>query len=290
MPEPRQQLRHEEGRVRTADGWDLFWQAWLPPCPKAVLLFVHGLAEHSGRYAGTCGELACRGYACYALDCRGHGKSPGLRVHVDGIEDFLEDVRSLHRLAAGRHPEARAFLVGHSQGGLVVLHYALRDAGGLAGIVVSSPFLGIHPASRPSPGLRLAAKVLSGIAPRLLFPSGLDPRLLSRDEAVVRAYREDPLVSRKVSARWFTAALKAVKEVRGQAGRLTLPALLMASGEDRIVDPEAVRGFATAAPKDRVEFVRWEGLYHEMFNEPEKERVILKVESWLEARLGLRTP
>lgn len=190
-------------------------------------------------------------------------------------------------LVRERHPALATFLVGHSHGGLIVLLLALRRPESLPGIVITSPFLGIHPASRPSAALALAARILSRLAPALRFSIGLDPRNVSRDEAVVRAYVSDPLVGRKASSRWFTALLAAFEEVHAGASALRVPTLLMAAGDDRVVDAEATRRFAEAAQRDRLEFLPWHGLYHEVFNEPEKEQVFRKMESWLEARLSV---
>ena len=274
-----------DGQVTAPDGLALSTRQWLPRDPRAVLLFVHGLGEHSGRYDHVARRFAARGFACYALDTRGHGRSPGLRVHIDRFEEFVGDVATMRTRLREAHPRLPLFLVGHSQGGLIVLHAALTMPQGLAGVVVSSPFLGIHPASRPSALVAAAARVLSRLAPRLRLDNGVDPRYLSRDAQVVKAYVNDPLVSRRVSARWFTEILAAQEVALANAPRLAVPALVMQSGADRLVDGAATRSWASAAPAALVEFVEWEGLYHEMFNEPEKETVFARTERWLERRL-----
>lgn len=191
-----------------------------------------------------------------------------------------------------RHPALPVFLVGHSHGALIVLLYVLRDPDAIPGIVITSPFLGMHPASRPSPVLALAARILSRLYPSLRLASPLDPRNVSRDETVVRAYVGDPLVGRRLSSRWFTSVMAAFAQAHAGAASLAVPTLLMAAGDDRVVDAEATRRFAEAAPRERLEFVRWDGLYHEIFNEPEKEQVFRRMESWLEARMpeNLRGP
>ena len=277
-----------EGTVRTADGLDLFWRGWAPSSPRGVLVIVHGLAEHSGRYGHVGRHFAARGWAVYALDTRAHGRSPGKKVHVGGFDEFLEDVRSMVALARERHPALPLYLLGHSQGGLVALLYALRHPPGLAGIVVTSPFLDPHPALRPSKAFRLALAVLRLVAPRLLLSSRADPRLLSRDPAVVKAYVEDPLVSRRVSPAWYAALRRAQAEVRRGASRLAVPALVLASPDDGLVDPQAVRRWLADAPGDRVEASWWPGLRHELLNEPEREAVLAAIDAWLASRV--RTP
>jgi alpha-beta hydrolase superfamily lysophospholipase len=275
--------RRQDGRLATADGLELYWQAWLPDSPRAALVFVHGLGEHSGRYATPAAYFTARGYACYAADYRGHGRSPGRRVDVRSFDEFLTDVDAIRRLVARHHPGLETVLVGHSQGGLLALAHALRRPPGLAAVVASSPLLGIHPSLHPGL-LRFAARVLVPILPGLLLPNGVEPRNLSRDPAVVDAYVRDPLVSRRASPRWLLALHRAIRDVHATAGRLDLPVLVLAAGDDRLTDLEATRRWVARAPRDRVELTVWDGLHHEIFNEPEKEQVYERVASWLEPR------
>ena len=274
-----------EGSVRTTDGLPLFWRGWTAPSPRAVLVIVHGLAEHSGRYGHVGRHFAARGWAAYALDTRGHGRSPGPKVHVADFAEFLADVGSMAAFARGQHPGLPLFLLGHSQGGLATLHYALRHPAGLAGIVVTSPLLDAHPSLRPSKAFRLTLRILQRIAPRLRLPSGVDPRAISRDPEVVRAYVEDPLVSRRVSPGWYAALRRAQAEVRAGAGTLAVPALVLASPDDRLVDPAAIRRFGAEAPAGRIEESWWPGLSHELLNEPERGKVLETIDGWLRRRL-----
>jgi alpha-beta hydrolase superfamily lysophospholipase len=273
-----------DGSCETRDGLALHYRAWLPPTPRGVLLIVHGLAEHSGRYAHVGPRFAAAGYAAYALDHRGHGLSPGRRVHVGRFAEYLDDVDALAAVTRHRHPGLPLVLVGHSQGGLVVLTCVLERPRGLAGAIVSSPLLGVHPAARASPALVAAARVLSVLWPNVLIPNHVDASRLARDPAVGRAYLADPLVSHRVSPRWLIAVLRAIERVHQDAPFLSIPVLLMISGADRIVDPEASVRFASRAPAHLVDLVRWEGFFHEMFNEPDRETVFRRMEAWLEAR------
>jgi alpha-beta hydrolase superfamily lysophospholipase len=277
-----------EGTVRTADGLALFWRAWLPRSPVGAIVLVHGLAEHSGRYGHVGRHFAGRSWATYALDTRGHGRSPGPRVHVGSFDEFVEDVRSMLAFVRTEQAGRPVFLIGHSQGGLVVLLHALRHPDGLPGVAVTSPFLDSHPSIVPSPFLRLTVRALRRVAPRLLVPSGVDASRVSRDPGVVEAYRNDPLVSRRVSAAWYAALRRAQAEVRSGAARLRVPALILASPDDRLVDPEAIQRFVTEADPGRVESSWWPGLSHELLNEPEQERVLERLDAWLVARV--RTP
>jgi len=276
---------HSEGTLKASDGLDLYWQRWLPESPRALLLLVHGLFEHGGRHLNPARYFTGQGYGCYAVDLRGHGRSPGRRIHVARFDEFLWDVEAAHGMLRENHPDRPVFLVGHSHGGLVVLLYALRHPAGLPGIVLSSPLLGFHASSAPSAALALLARVLSRVWPSVLLPARADPDALSHDKLVGEAYARDPLVSHSASPRWLTSALAAIHEVHSHAHRLAVPALVMAAGDDRIVDAQATARFAQAAPPETVEYVRWSGLYHEIFNEFEKEAVFRRMQSWLDARV-----
>ena len=277
-------MNHEEGTLATDDGLDLYWQSWEPPGPTdGVLFLLHGLGEHSARYGNPVRHFVARGWTCFAIDLRGHGKSPGPRVHVDSFDEFLADVAEGHRLARIRYPDSRIHLVGHSQGGLLTLLYAESNPEHLHGVVVSSPFLGIHPDAKPSALLTGASRFASKLTPKMMFSTGLDPTHLSRDPEVVRAYIEDPLVSEQVSARWATSAAAAQKRALAEASLTTLPTLVMQAGDDRLADPEATRTWVASAPGDLVEYVEWPGYFHELFNEPllDRKQVFDTMERWL---------
>ncbi len=282
-------VAYDESRIETQAGLRLFLARWRSETPRGVLVVVHGLAEHAGRYRHLAERFAGRGFSVYVPEYRGHGHSPGLRVHVDRFDEFVDDVAAARALASAENPSLPLFLVGHSQGGLIALRSALGEPEGLSGLVVSSPLLGAHPSVQPGPFLAAAARVLSVIAPRLRLANHVDPSALSRDAAVGAAYMADPLVSRHVSARWYTELLQAIADTHARAALLAVPALVMVSDDDRIVDPEATARWAKAAPVSRVEFVRWGGFCHEMWNEPERERVFTRMDAWLEAHSVART-
>ena len=277
----------QDGWTESADGNRLFWRRHSAEGDaRAVLLFVHGLAEHSGRYLHVLDHFANAGFDCWAHDYRGHGQSPGLRVHVGQFDEFLVDLTAARRLVREAQPDLPFFLVGHSQGGLIVLREALTHPQGLEGIVVSSPFLGMHPDAAPPAPLHMVANIVSTFAPKLMFSKVAEPSALSRDPKVPEAYIADPLVSSTVSARWFTSVLAAHADTHARASTLSLPALIMQSGDDRLTDPAATWSWVADAPSELVDYVEWEGLYHEMFNEPEKEEVFERVEQWLGEQLG----
>lgn len=276
----------EQGWFESTDGTRLLWRRERPEGDaRATLLFVHGLAEHSGRYAHVFEHFTAAGYDCWAFDYRCHGSSPGLRVHVDRFDEFSDDVASAHRMVRDASANTPLILVGHSQGGLLVLRHAVSDAEGIDGIIISSPFLGMHPDSKPPAALQMMANIVSTFSKKLMFSKVADPAFLSRTPGIAEAYVADPLVSSTVSARWFTEVMKAQLETREMADRLSVPALIMQSGDDRLVDPSVTRDWAAQAPANLVEYVEWPELYHEMFNEPEREQVFERMEIWLDQRI-----
>ncbi len=279
---------HHQGRVKTTDQLDLVWQSWTPESPRGVIVIIHGLAEHSGRYQETAKFLSENGWAVYACDLRAHGLSPDPpkagRVHVNRFEDYFRDVDALTGLAREKYPELPMYLLGHSMGGLISIRYSLEKPAGLAGVIISSPALGTHPEFKPPFLLKLMVSILSRLAPRLLVASDLDTQAISRDPAVVKAYIDDPLVSQKVSTRWYNEIMKSMRKAHAGAASLRIPMLLMQSGADRLVDPAAPGRWVKAAPDGLVDLVVWDELYHEMFNEPEKDRVRARLLEWLGGR------
>jgi len=273
------------GKLKTSDGVELFWQSWQADSPSGVIVLVHGLADHSSRYTGLGQFLAAHDWTVYAVDLRGHGKSsdglkPG-RVHVDQFSDYANDVDAMLAHAKQQHPGLPLVILGHSMGGLIALTYALDHPDQLDGVVLSSPALGTHPDARPPAILNLLVRFLARIKPDLLFPSDLDTSAVSRDSDVVKDYIDDPLVSEKVSAGWYVGITKAIDDIQGRAAELKIPSLLMQSGADRLIDPNVAPQWVKGAPGELVKLVVWDDLYHEMFNEPEKDKVQACVLEWL---------
>ncbi len=278
-------LAHREDTLTSSGATEIVLQAWAPRRPRGVLLFVHGLAEHSGRYGHPIDWFSRQDFACAALDLRGHGRSEGLRVHVDSFTEYLDDVRTARRKLKERFGDLPLVQIGHSMGGLITVLDVLDAPTDLHAAVVSSPALGVPADQEPGFFKRLLAALLLRIAPRTRIP-GVDGRWISRDPYVVEAYFADPLVSRKVTPRWYAETRAAIDEAHRRAGELALPLLVMQSGSDRLVDPEATARWVQKAPAKWVTHKVWEGLYHEMFNEPEREQVFTYLEQWLDARLG----
>ena len=169
-------------------------------------------------------------------------------------------------------------------GGLIAIRYLLSHASGVAGAVLSSPALGIL--NEPPRALRWVARILSWIAPRTSFQSNVEPEYLSRDPAVGRAYADDPLVHRRASVRFFTEFKWAIRNAHERAAEIVLPILVLQAGDDRLVDARATESFVQQLGSERKELQLYAGFFHEIFNEPEKNRVFADLERWLEARVA----
>jgi alpha-beta hydrolase superfamily lysophospholipase len=270
--------------LRTADGLLLHLRRW--PAGGAAcgtVLIVHGLGEHVGRYERVAARLNGWGWNAVGHDQRGHGRSMGPRGRVPRAEALLDDLARVVDAVRAALP-GPLLLLGHSMGGLVAARFV---AGGIDAaepwsrdvdaLVLSSPAL--------DPGMtawqRVQLAVLSRIAPDLAAGNGLDAAWISRDPQVVRAYVDDPLVHDRISARLARFIVDGGAVVRQRASRWRVPTLLLWAGADRCVDPAGSAGFAAAAPQALVAAHEFRSLYHEIFNEPEREQVFAALGEWL---------
>lgn len=271
-----------DGRLEGVGGVDLYWQGWLPDGePRGVLLIAHGLGEHSGRYTNVVDTLVPDGWAVYGVDHRGHGRSTGPRVHVERYEHWLADFETFRRAVVARHPGRPVFLLGHSMGGQIALAYALDHQDDLAGLVLSAPALGNS--SVPA-AARLVLKAVARAAPRVRAKV-VDVSKISKDRRVVDAYDADPLVHHGHPTLGLSLALLGQFDVLPERARtLRLPLLLLHGTDDALTDPAGTRVLAEACGSPD-QTVRWyDGLWHEIFNEPERERPLGDLREWLDAR------
>ncbi|MEW6546198.1 MAG: lysophospholipase [Bacillota bacterium] len=276
-------MGHETGALAGARGAELFWQCWRVPRPRGVLVIVHGLGEHSGRYQNVVDALEGTPLSIWTHDLRGFGRSTGPRGHVDSFWDYMEDLDCFLEYIVAMEGDLPVFLLGHSYGGLIALHYALCRPGRLAGLVLSSPCLGL--AVRVPPWKHGAGMVLSWLLPRFSMPSGIDPGLLSHDPQVVERYRNDPLVTDRVSARLYTEMLAAMERVARKAVQLRVPCLLLLAEEDALVSVPVAENVFVRLGSSEKEVHTYPGYYHELFNEQGKEVPLACLRQWLERRL-----
>jgi acylglycerol lipase len=270
-----------EGRLPGAGGVELFWQGWLPAGdPRGVLLLCHGLGEHSGRYANVVDALVPDGWAVYGVDHRGHGRSSGRRAHLRRYADWLDDFDGFRRAVVARHPDLPVFLLGHSMGGQIALAYALDHQPDLSGLVLSAPALANNTVPKAAVGvLRAVGKV----APTLR-PAGIDSSKISKDPSVYAAYQADPLVHHGRPTLGLSMAVVGQFEVLPERARdLRLPVLMQHGALDAIVDPVGFRRLEAACGSPDLTVHWYEGLWHEIYNEPERDGPLGDLRDWLAA-------
>ena len=263
-------MKHREGFFKGVADFNLYYQCWLPDQnPVAVLLVAHGFAEHSGRYLNLVNYFVPKGYAVYALDHRGHGRSDGERVRIDKFTDYLKDLKTFFDLVRRENPEEKIFLVGHSMGAAISTAYVVRQQHELAGLILSGG--GIVTPDMPPPPPRPVGKPL-------------DTAFISRDPAVIAAYENDPLVFRGPIPEG-----SAITETRNQMPELVpqikLPILIMAGNDPLVTDGLRSKAlYERVGSKDKT-LRLYHHLRHEIFNEPEYKEVLADMEDWLNNHL-----
>lgn len=276
-------MNHFETSLKTDDGLELFAQGWEPErAPQAVVCLVHGLGEHSGRYAHLGRHLCQEGFALQAFDLRGHGRSEGLRGHTPSFQAFMKDIDLLLDAVQDRYPGLPRFLYGHSLGGVLVLNYLLRRKPDLAGVVASAP--GLRTALEQQTIKVGLAKVMGSMAPRVSLPTGLDPQHICRDPEVVEAYRHDPLVHDRATFRMAKETLEAIQWAFVNAHECHAPLLIMHGKDDPLAYPEGSQEFASRVT-GQCTLKLWDGMYHEIHNEQQQHEVFAYLTDWLRSQL-----
>ena len=273
-------MQHTEGKFTGRNNFNLYYQSWLPDGkPIAVLIIVHGIAEHSGRYSNLVNYFVPKGYAVYSFDLRGHGKSDGTRSYIEHFSYYLDDLKTYFDMVSQQNPNTKIFLVGHSMGSTIAMAYAVEHQSELTGLIVSGTTL--KAGNSVSKASILMAKILSVLVPKMGVAS-LDVNDISRDKAVVAAYINDPLnYTGKLRARWGAELLKTMNKLQSTISELSLPILIMQGTADRISDPSSSKMlFDGVSSKDKT-LKLYEGFYHEIFNDPDRQQVFADMENWL---------
>lgn len=248
---------------------------------RGVVLLVHGLGEHAGRYERLARTLNGWGFAVRGYDQYGHGESGGARGDLPSTNRLVDDLADLVESTRSRmEPGLPLVLVGHSLGGLVASCFVAQQRGPVDGLVLSSPALDLG----LSAFQKLLLSVLPRVAPHLRVSNGLDPNFLSHDDDVIRRYRGDPLVHDRISGILARFMADGCEAVRQSAPAWNVPTLLMYAGADQLVNPAGSRAFAAAAPQALVRSVAFDDLFHEIFNEVESEAVYATLRQWLDER------
>lgn len=280
-------MQHSTGTFRGLDGISIFTQRWQPEGPpRAAILLAHGYGEHSGRYAHVAAHLVAHGYAVWALDHRGHGRSGGLRTRVRDLDDYVTDLRAYAQHVRANLPVTPQVLYGHSMGSLIALLYAQRWQDELAGLITTGTALklaGVNSALATMVRVLHALRIGGPLAPALAAEG------ISRDPAVVAAYCADPLVYRGRMRLGMAAALvRGAQRATRALPALRLPYLALHGGADPLTLPEGARTVQERSGAPDTTVIVYDGLRHEVHNEPEQARVLGDITAWLDARIPVR--
>lgn len=272
------------GSFYNSRGLEIFYQSWFPERQMKALCFIsHGYAEHGGKYAHVGEYLLKEGIGVTALDHQGHGRSQGIRADIKKFEFFLHDVDKLIEIIREEHPDVPFFLFGHSMGGGIAAVYATQHQEKLNGVILSGPAVKVG--ADVSPLLKRVSGFLSVVAPNLgVLP--FEAEQISRDPKVVEAYKADPLVYHgKMKARLGYNLLRVESLFKEKAVYCRLPVLCMHGTADKLVEPASSQMvYDSVGSRDKtIHF--WEGLYHELVNEPEQEQVLQMVLEWIKERM-----
>lgn len=275
-------MNHVESNWKSVDGLKLYAQAWEPEVRplRGVVCLLHGIGEHSGRYSHVAEAFGKEGYALFTADMRGHGKSEGIKGHAPSMEILMQDVDTLLKQAKIRYPGLPVILYGHSLGGILALHYALKRKPDVKAVLVTSPAM--HSSLEQQPAKVLAANIMGSLVPKMTIASGLEVAAISHDPAVVKAYNNDPMVHDQISVGFGKILLQVCKYNLEHASEFLLPLLLMHGKEDAIAFPSSSIEFAQAMA-GKCNLVLWDNGFHELHNEPFQKEVFKTMTDWMKA-------
>lgn len=272
------------GSFQSRDGSKIHTESWLPEgTPKAVIMIIHGLGEHIGRYHHVAPRFVAAGYAVYGLDHHGHGKSGGEpRTYFDSFDVPLDDLKQYLDSVKATHPGKKIFMYGHSLGSLITLAFALRYQSELSGLALSGATLAVE-ASQPTLLVTIAS-LLDKVAPKLAITAPLPSSVISRDEAVMRAYDTDPLIEHgNVRVRMGYQIVSVSRDVRANLSQLKLPLFIFHGTDDKLCPPAGSQMLYDGAGSSDKTLKFYEGLRHETHNEPEQGMVIDNMINWFNA-------
>lgn len=267
----------------TPDGLRLYSEFDELEAPRAAILFVHGFAEHLGRYAEMVRKLQDAGFSCYRFDLRGHGRSEGQRCHIFDFDDYIRDFNTLRKEVIARTEGIKRYVISFSNGGLISFHSLARNSQGIDGLILNSPFFGFK--LQVPPFKAMIARQLSRFVPALSLHNELAAKALSHDSAIVESYSTDPLVSHVATMRWFTETVRAHERVMEFAPNLTIPLFMQLPGDDQIASSaRSQEVFAQIASSDKT-LREYPGMYHELWNETDRDQTFQDLLDWLNHQL-----
>ena len=271
-------MNHQTWEWETSNQCKMFAQKWTPDknC-KASIILIHGLGEHSSRYDQMAKFYCDHQIQVLAFDVYGHGRSDGQRGHIPELNTFLDDIVDFREQVKDDLNGKPVFLYGHSMGGMIVLTYVLKKYPAFDGIITTSPLIDT---AKPMDGFtKSLVRILNSIAPRMTINNRIDRSFLSRDARIVDAYNEDPLVFGKLSMRLGAFMVDSQQFIREHAAEFAQPLLMMVGSDEKIVSKADIDVFMQSLPQQTYKV--WDGCFHELHNEPEKEKVFEYTLAWM---------
>jgi acylglycerol lipase len=274
-----EKMERSEMYWKSSDGLKIFSRLWLPAGkPKAVINLIHGFGEHSGRYEEWAERLSEKGFIIRSFDLRGHGYSEGKRGYASNYNVLIKDLSVFIENGRETYTSLPFFIYGHSFGGNLVLNYVIQNTICFAGVIIASPWLELK--FKPSALKLLAGNSLKSLLPGAIFKTGLKAEIVSRDLRVVHSYRNDELVHDNISLRLFFQICENGLKASRSIYKINVPLLVMHGNGDELTSYKATREFVRNA-SDKTTYVEWEGGYHELHNDIDKEKVLETVVDWL---------
>jgi alpha-beta hydrolase superfamily lysophospholipase len=272
----------KQGEFIGENNLKIYYQTWLPDQnPKAVVQIIHGFAEHSGRYQNVVHKLIPLGYAIYADDHRGHGKSDGITNYVESFDHYVEDEKKLYDIAKENHPNVKHFILGHSMGSGIAIYFTEKYEELLDGLILSGT--GTAAGGEVSGFVKFMSRILSKLAPKMTIDPKLNPESLSHDPQVVEAYKDDPLVHhQEITTRLGYEMIKKFGSVEKVVQKFKLPLLVQCGSEDEAM--HGIQELRNHLTMDDKTINIYDGLYHEVYNEikEEREKVLNDLAKWLD--------
>jgi acylglycerol lipase len=282
MDQPAGSVQGQAGAFKDKDGFNIAFRVWRPGTQsRAAVVVVPGFNSHSGYYSWVGEQLVAHRLAVYAIDLRGRGKSEGERFYVDDFSEYVGEITALVDLTKAREPGLPIFVLGHSAGGVAACLYALDHQQVLKGLICES-----FAYELPAPGFALSAiKGLSHVAPHIHLLQ-LKNEDFSRDQSVVQAMNDDPLIAKESQpAETLAALINADEQLKDSFPRLTLPLLILHGTADKAAKASGSQRFYEAAGSNDKTLKLYEGGFHDLLNDTDKNEVMGDIERWIDAYL-----
>ena len=263
----------------SSDGLKINAKDWYIANPTAVIIILHGLGEHCGRYAHMASFFNQHQIAIVGYDRRGHGISDGKRGHTTSYQAYLDEVSELVKRTKEFYPDIPVFLYGHSMGGNIALNFVLQRKPNIAGLIATGPWIVLH--QNPSSLLIAFAKVINTIFPSFTQSNGLNPNHISTVPAEVEKYKNDPLVHDRITSNTGLEMMKAATFLNSFNGDIPVPTLIMHGEDDKIVSVRGSRDFSKRVKGD-INYKEWSGFYHEIQNESNSAEVFEYTLRWID--------